>query len=74
LVGGTRQHHVADIGAGDHRQHGAEDGGVGADKASTGETGMPEIPIEGHDELSLLTALLNRMYISLQKALRLLGA
>jgi hypothetical protein len=35
---------------------------------------MPEIPIEGHDELSLLTALLNRMYISLQKALRLLGA
>ena len=44
-----------------------------ADRASTGETGMPEIPVEGRDEISRLTASLNRMYISLQKAMRLLG-
>jgi HAMP domain-containing protein len=45
-----------------------------ADRASTGETGMSEIPVAGQDEISRLTASLNRMYISLQKALRLLGA
>jgi len=44
-----------------------------ADRASEGETGMPEIPVEGQDEISRLTASLNRMYISLQKAMRLLG-
>jgi protein-histidine pros-kinase len=44
-----------------------------ADRASAGETGMPEIPVEGQDEISRLTASLNRMYISLQKAIRLLG-
>jgi HAMP domain-containing protein len=44
-----------------------------ADRASTGEMGMPEIPVEGRDEISRLTASLNRMYISLQKALRMLG-
>jgi protein-histidine pros-kinase len=43
-----------------------------ADRASTGETGMPEIPVEGRDEISRLTASFNRMYISLRKALRLL--
>jgi HAMP domain-containing protein len=45
-----------------------------ADRASTGETGMPEIPIEGKDEIARLTASLNRMYISLQKAMRMLGS
>jgi HAMP domain-containing protein len=44
-----------------------------ADRASTGETGMPEIPARGHDEISRLTISLNRMYISLQKAIRMLG-
>jgi protein-histidine pros-kinase len=44
-----------------------------ADRASMGETGMPEIPVQGRDEICLLTASFNRMYISLQKALRLLG-
>ncbi len=44
-----------------------------ADHASTGEMGMPEIPVEGRDEISRLTASFNRMYISLQKAMRLLG-
>jgi HAMP domain-containing protein len=44
-----------------------------ADRASMGETGMPEIPVEGQDEICRLTASFNRMYISLQKAMRLLG-
>lgn len=44
-----------------------------ADRASTGETGMAEIPVEGQDEICRLTASFNRMYISLQKAMRLLG-
>ena len=44
-----------------------------ADSASTGETGMPEIPVQGKDDISRLTASFNRMYISLQKAMRLLG-
>jgi protein-histidine pros-kinase len=43
-----------------------------ADRASTGETGMAEIPVEGRDEISRLTASFNRMYISLRKALQLL--
>jgi HAMP domain-containing protein len=45
-----------------------------ADRASMGETGMPQIPIEGQDEIGRLTASLNRMYISLQKAMRMLGS
>jgi HAMP domain-containing protein len=45
-----------------------------ADRASTGETGMPEITVEGQDEIARLTASLNRMYISLQKAMRMLGS
>jgi HAMP domain-containing protein len=36
-----------------------------ADRASTGETGMPEIPVVGRDEISRLTASFNRMYTSL---------
>jgi HAMP domain-containing protein len=44
-----------------------------ADRASTGEMGMPEIAVDGQDEISRLTASLNRMYVSLQKAIRLLG-
>ena len=44
-----------------------------ADRASTGETGMLEIPVEGQDEIARLTASFNRMYISLQKAMRMLG-
>ena len=43
-----------------------------ADRASTGET-MTEVPVEGRDEISRLTASFNRMYISLQKAMRMLG-
>ena len=43
-----------------------------ADRASTGETGMPEIPVQGQDEIARMTASFNRMYISLQKAMRML--
>jgi|SRR5579884_1914800 len=43
-----------------------------ADRVSTGETDMPEIPVRGKDEISILTASFNRMYVSLQKALRML--
>src|SRR5947209_4722688 len=43
-----------------------------ADRVSTGETDMPEIPVRGSDEISALTASFNRMYVSLQKALRML--
>jgi HAMP domain-containing protein len=43
-----------------------------ADRASTGEMGMSELPVKGRDEISRLTAALNRMYISLRKAMRLL--
>jgi HAMP domain-containing protein len=34
---------------------------------------MSEIPVKGQDEISRLTAALNRMYISLHKAMRLLN-
>lgn len=44
-----------------------------ADRVSTGETDMPEIPVRGRDEISMLTASFNRMYVSLQKALQMLG-
>jgi HAMP domain-containing protein len=43
-----------------------------ADRVSTGETDMPEIPVRGRDEISTLTASFNRMYVSLQKALHML--
>jgi protein-histidine pros-kinase len=44
-----------------------------ANRASMGETEMPEIPVRGRDEISELTASFNRTYISLQKAMRMLG-
>jgi protein-histidine pros-kinase len=44
-----------------------------AERASKGETEMSEIPVKGQDEISRLTAALNRMYISLHKAMRLLN-
>src|SRR5581483_6033221 len=43
-----------------------------ADRVSTGETDMPEIPVRGKDEISVLTASFNRMYVSLRKALNML--
>lgn len=44
-----------------------------ADQVSTGQIDMPEVPVRGKDEISVLTVSFNRMYVSLQKALQMLG-
>lgn len=44
-----------------------------ADRISSGDTGVPEIAVTGTDEISVLTAAFNRMYVSLQKAFRMLN-
>jgi protein-histidine pros-kinase len=44
-----------------------------ADRISSGETGLPELPVEGTDEISAVTASFNRMYVSLQKAFQMLN-
>lgn len=44
-----------------------------ADRISKGETDLPELPVSGSDEISAVTASFNRMYVSLQKALRMLN-
>lgn len=43
-----------------------------ADRVSRGEVDIPELPVKGNDEISHLTAAFNRMFVSLQKALKLL--
>ena len=43
-----------------------------ADRISSGETGIAEIPVAGRDEISAVTASFNRMYVSLQKAFQML--
>jgi HAMP domain-containing protein len=44
-----------------------------ADRISTGDMTLAEIPVHGHDEVAGLTASFNRMFVSLQKAFRLLN-
>jgi HAMP domain-containing protein len=44
-----------------------------ADRISTGDMSIPELPVQGRDEIAGLTASFNRMYVSLQKAFRLLN-
>ncbi len=44
-----------------------------ADRISSGETGLGELPVTGSDEISVVTASFNRMYVSLQKALQMLN-
>jgi len=44
-----------------------------ADRISTGDMSLPELPVHGRDEIAGLTASFNRMFVSLQKALRLLN-
>jgi len=44
-----------------------------ADRISTGDMSVPELPVHGNDEISGLTASFNRMFVSLQKAFRLLN-
>ncbi len=44
-----------------------------ADRVSKGELDLPELPVKGRDEVAALTASFNRMFVSLAKALKLLG-
>lgn len=44
-----------------------------ADRISRGEMDLPEIPVKGRDEIAELTASFNRMYVSMRKALKMLG-
>jgi HAMP domain-containing protein len=44
-----------------------------ADRISTGDMSVPELPAHGSDEIAGLTASFNRMFVSLQKAFRLLN-
>jgi HAMP domain-containing protein len=44
-----------------------------ADRISTGDMSLPELPVHGRDEIAGLTASFNRMFVSLQKAFRLLN-
>jgi protein-histidine pros-kinase len=44
-----------------------------ADRISTGDMSLPEIPVHGRDEIADLSASFNRMFVSLQKAFRLLN-
>jgi HAMP domain-containing protein len=44
-----------------------------ADRISNGDMSLSELPVTGTDEIGLLTASFNRMYVSLQKAFRMLN-
>jgi HAMP domain-containing protein len=44
-----------------------------ADRISTGDMSIPELPVHGRDEIADLTGSFNRMYVSLQKAFRMLN-
>jgi HAMP domain-containing protein len=44
-----------------------------ADRISTGDMSLPELPVHGRDEIAGLTASFNRMFVSLQKAFRMLN-
>lgn len=44
-----------------------------ADRISTGDMSLPELAVQGRDEIAGLTASFNRMFVSLQKAFRLLN-
>jgi protein-histidine pros-kinase len=44
-----------------------------ADRISSGDMSLPELPVHGSDEIAGLTASFNRMFVSLQKAFRLLN-
>ena len=43
-----------------------------ADKVSTGDFALPELPAAGRDEISVLAASFNRMRRSLQKAMQMI--
>lgn len=46
---------------------------VRADEISKGNLEIPELPVSGHNEISVLAASFNRMHRSLKSALRMLG-
>jgi HAMP domain-containing protein len=46
--------------------------GDAADRVSRGDTGVPEVPVKGKDEIASITASFNRMRTSLVKALEML--
>jgi len=43
-----------------------------ADRISKGETDLPELEVNGRDEIADVTASFNRMHVSLVKALKML--
>jgi protein-histidine pros-kinase len=43
-----------------------------ADRISKGETDVPELPVRGRDEISVLASSFNRMHRSLRAAMRML--
>ena len=43
-----------------------------ADRISKGETELPELEVQGKDEIADVTASFNRMHVSLAKALKML--
>jgi len=46
---------------------------VRADEISKGNLDIPELPVQGHNEISVLAASFNRMHRSLKSALKMLG-
>ena len=44
-----------------------------ADRVSKGEKAVPQLAVRGRDEIATVTASFNRMRVSLEKALKLLG-
>jgi nitrate/nitrite-specific signal transduction histidine kinase len=44
-----------------------------ADRVSKGEKDVPQMVVRGRDEIANVTASFNRMRVSLEKALKLLG-
>jgi HAMP domain-containing protein len=46
---------------------------VRADEISKGKLDIPELPVSGHNEISVLAASFNRMHRSLKSALKMLG-
>jgi HAMP domain-containing protein len=46
---------------------------IRADEISKGNLEIPELPVSGHNEISVLAASFNRMHRSLKSALKMLG-
>ena len=44
-----------------------------ADRISNGDMSIPELPVQGNDEIAAVTASFNRMFVSLRKAFKMLN-